>query len=249
MSPELLHYGEYFFVTLGFSIVFAMGGVGAAIALVPVFSMMGVPLNLAKTIGLFINASSTITASVMNFLRGVLDLRFAFPLVVSILIATPIGALLSQYVSVVLVKWILVGFLLISAFLLLVTKREAKVAYDKIWVMLLLGGVIGLISGLIGVGGGTPLLAVLILLGFDAKKAAYAVSFVIPFSSVGGFATYLSFVKMDWLLLAVVGVAAMLGGYIGGRIMFYRLSPAQVKKLIALLLLGLAAQMTWKLIY
>ncbi len=248
MSPELLHYSLYFFLTFVLSTVFSMGGAGAAIALVPLFSLLGMPLDLAKTVGLFINATSTITASVMNFLRGVLDMRFALPLVISVLVATPTGAMLSRYVPQTIVQWILVAFLIISALLMIFTKREAKVAYDKIWVMLVLGGAVGLISGLIGVGGGSPMLAVLVLLGFEAKKAAYAVSFVIPFSSVGGFVTYLGFVQMDWTLLAVVSLAGILGGYLGDRIMHYRLTPGQVKKLIAVLLLGLAAQMIWKLI-
>jgi len=59
----------------------------------------------------------------------------------------------------------------------------------------------------------------LILLGFYAKKAAYAISFVIPFSTLGPFATYLSFVDMDWMLLGVVSVAAIIGGYLGDFIM------------------------------
>ena len=86
------------------------------------------------------------------------------------------------------------------------------------------------------------------LLGFDAKKAAYAVSFSIPFATLGGFFTYLSFANMDWSLLAVVSVAAALGGVIGGRIMTYRLSSGGVKKLIAGLLLILAAKMIWSLL-
>ncbi|MCF6172432.1 MAG: hypothetical protein L3J44_01370 [Campylobacteraceae bacterium] len=63
----------------------------------------------------------------------------------------------------------------------------------------------------------------LILLGFDAKKAAYGVSFVIPFSSFGAFLTYLQFVKMDWFLLVDVTVAALIGGYLGGKIMHFKL--------------------------
>jgi len=74
------------------------------------------------------------------------------------------------------------------------------------------------------------------------------VSFIIPFSSLGAFATYLSFVKMDWTLLAVVTIAAILGGYLGDKIMHYRLTPAQVKKLIAVLLLLLAAKMIYSLV-
>ena len=248
MSPEILHYGIYFILTLVLSTLFAMGGVGSAIVLVPTFNMMGLPLNLSKAIGLFINTSSTITASIMNFFRGVLDIKFALPLIIAILIATPIGAWSSQYVPVKTVKWVLVAFLITASMLMLYTKRETKVVYDKVWILFLIGFVVGLISGMIGVGGGALIMPLLILLGFDAKKAAYAVSFIIPFSSLGGFFTYLSFVKMDWILLGVVTVAAIIGGYLGDRIMHYRLTPAQVKKLIAVLLLLLAGKMIYSLI-
>ncbi len=244
----MMHYLLYFALTLGLSTLFAMGGVGSAIVLVPIFNMLGMPLNLSKAIGLFINSSSTITASIMNFFRGVLDIKFALPLIIAILIATPIGAWSSQFVPVVVVKWILVAFLIVAATLLLYTKRETKVVYDKAWILFLIGFVVGLISGMIGVGGGALIMPLLILLGFDAKKAAYAVSFIIPFSSLGAFATYLSFVKMDWVLLGVVTVAAIMGGYLGDKIMHYRLTPAQVKKLIAVLLLLLAAKMIYSLV-
>ncbi|VAW81023.1 hypothetical protein MNBD_GAMMA14-21 [hydrothermal vent metagenome] len=110
-----------------------------------------------------------------------------------------------------------------------------------------MGGSVGLVSGAIGVGGGSLIMPLLILLGFDAKKAAYAISFVIPFSTLGAFGTYLSFVHMDWVLLGVVTVAAIIGGYLGDRIMHYRLTPKQVKRLIAVILLLLAGKMLWKL--
>lgn len=248
MTALLLQDGLYFLITFVLATLFAMGGVGSAIALVPTLSMLGLPLNLAKPIGLFVNSASTITASVMNFRRGVLDVRFALPLVLAVIVATPVGAWLSRYVPEHIVQWILAVFLIVSAGLLIFRKREAKVAYDRTWVMLLLGASVGVVSGLIGVGGGTPILAVLTLLGFDPKKAAYAVSFVIPFSTLAGFFTYLSFVHMDWMLLGVVSVAAILGGYLGGRIMHYRLNAAQVKKLIAGLLVLLAAKMIWGLL-
>jgi len=248
MSHDLIYYATYFGLTLVFSTIFAMGGVGSAIALVPLFNMFGMPLNLAKAIGLFINSSSTITASIMNFFRGVLDFRFALPLVISILVATPIGAWLSQYVPKTIVEWLLTIFVIIAAFLLIYTKREAKFNYTKTWILYVIGGSVGLLSGLIGVGGGSLILPLLILLGYDAKKAAYTVSFVIPFSTLAGFFTYLSFVHMDWILLGVVTVAAIIGGYLGDFIMHYKLTPAQVKKLIAVILILLAIKMLIKLL-
>jgi len=88
----------------------------------------------------------------------------------------------------------------------------------------------------------------LILLGYDAKKSARAISFVIPFSSAGGFPTYLTFTTMNWTLLAVVALAAVFGGYLGGRIMLDRLQAAHVKRLIAVLLLLLATKLMWALV-
>jgi len=248
MSHDLIYYATYFGLTLIFSTVFAMGGVGSAIALVPLFNMFGMPLNLSKAIGLFINSSSTITASIMNFFRGVLDFRFAMPLVISILVATPVGAWFSQYVPKIIVEWLLTFFVIAAAALLIYTKREAKFNYTKTWILYVIGGSVGLLSGLIGVGGGSLIMPILILLGYDAKKAAYAVSFVIPFSTLGGFFTYLSFVHMDWILLGVVTVAAIIGGYLGDFIMHYKLTPAQIKKLIAFVLIILAIKMLFKLL-
>ena len=105
-------YSLYFGLTLILSTLFAMGGIGSAIALVPSFSMLGMTIDLAKSLGLFVNTASTVTASVMNFRRGVLKIGFALPLVVSILVATPIGAWSSQFVEREVIEWLLIAFLI-----------------------------------------------------------------------------------------------------------------------------------------
>ncbi|WP_197919114.1 sulfite exporter TauE/SafE family protein [Thiosulfatihalobacter marinus] len=238
----------YFSLTLGFSTLFSMGGIGAAIALVPLFNVAGLPINLAKAIGLFVNTSSTITASVMNFRRGVLNVKATLPLIIAILLATPLGAWLSQHVNEVWVKWLLVAFLVTSGTLLLFQKREARFRFRSPALLAALGGGVGIVSGLLGVGGGSLLIPMLILLGYNAKEAGIAVGMVIPFSSFGAFTTYLGFTEMDWRLLGVVTVAAILGGYFGNRIMHFRLSPAQVKKLIGVVLYLLAAKVAFGLL-
>lgn len=239
----LADYSLYFGLTLILSTLFAMGGVGSAIALVPAFSMMGTSIDLAKSLGLFVNTASTVTASVMNFRRGVLEFGFAVPLMLSILVATPIGAWVSQFVPLQAIEGLLTVFLITAALLLLFSKRSTLVTYTRAWPLYLLGGSVGVISGMLGVGGGTLMMPVLILLGHDAKKAARAISFVIPFSSAGAFLVYLTFTRMDWPLLAVVALGAILGGYLGERIMHERLKPAHVTQLIAIVLLVMAAKM------
>nr|WP_231988926.1 sulfite exporter TauE/SafE family protein [Nitratiruptor tergarcus] len=131
--------------------------------------------------------------------------------------------------------------------MLLFGKKDQKFHYEKVWVLIVLGAFVGIVSGLLGVGGGSLLMPLLILLGFDAKKVAIAMSFVIPFSTFSAFLTYLSFVQIDWLLLGIVTAAAILGGYIGNYVMHFHLNQKHIKKIIGLLLYGIGMKMVLSL--
>ncbi len=243
----MYEYLLYFFITLIFSTLFSLSGVGSAVALVPIFNILGLPLNFSKAIGLFVNTSTTITASFMNLKRGVLDISFAYPLVITLMLFAPFGAYLSKFVSVEFVKVLLVVFLIFSASMMLFGKKEAKTTYQKRWVLFLLGTVVGMISGMLGIGGGSLILPLLILLGYETKQAAFTVSFVIPFSTFSAFLTYASFVKIDWLLLGITAIAAILGGFIGNKILHFKLDAIWIKKITALILFVLSAKLIYSL--
>jgi uncharacterized membrane protein YfcA len=238
----------YFGITFILSTLFAMAGAGSGIALIPVLHMMGIDFNLAKAVGLFTGFTTTVTSSVMNFRRQVLDVRFALPLAVTMLLFAPLGAQLSRFVDVTLVKGLFVLFLLFSATMMMFFRKEAKARYDRPWVLTFLGAVVGLVSGLLGVGGGNLLLPLLVLLGFAPKKVAVAVSFVVPFSAFTSFLSYASFVSIDWALLVSCAAGAVAGGYTGNYLMHFKLSQAQIKKIIALILYLLAIRMGWQLL-
>ena len=229
-------YLEYFTLTLVLSTLFALGGVGSATALVPLLNMMGLPFGLSKALGLFVNTSTTIIASIMNLKRRVLDVRFTFPLAISLMLFAPVGAYLSQYVDEKTMKWMLAGFLFFSASMMLFGKKEAKNIYRKQWVLYVIGVSVGVFSGMVGVGGGSLILPLLIMLGYDAKKMAIAVSFIIPFSTFSAFLMYANTIHIDCILLGITAIAAVLGGYIGNRIMHFKLDSKQIKKIIAILL-------------
>ncbi|HHC30244.1 MAG TPA: sulfite exporter TauE/SafE family protein [Rhodobacterales bacterium] len=225
-----------------------MGGVGSAIALVPSLSMAGIAFDLARALGLFVNTAATATASLTHLRHGTLDVRFALPLIASVLVATPIGAWSSQFVAHTTLQAVFTAFLIVASILLLIPRRPTLVQSEGVVPLMAIGGSVGVLSGMLGVGGGSLLMPALILLGHDAKKAARAIGFVIPFSSAGAFVTYLSFTEMNWPLLAIVAVAAILGGFLGATILHRGMKAAHVKKLIAVLLLGLAAKMIWGLL-
>jgi uncharacterized protein len=85
--------------------------------------------------------------------------------------------------------------------------------------VLLDGLVVGVVTGLVGAGGGFLVVPALALLGGLPMSVAVGTSLlVIAMKSLGGLAGYLSSVHLDWSLVAAVTVAAVLGSIVGGRL-------------------------------
>ncbi|MCD8477889.1 MAG: sulfite exporter TauE/SafE family protein [Sulfurospirillum sp.] len=242
-----MEYLLYFGVTLVVSTLFSIGGTGSAVALIPVLSFLGVGFDLAKAVGLFANTASTIGASVMNALRKSIDVKQVLPFVLMSVMCSPLGAYGSTRIDVHWVKILFALFLLFSATIMFIQKKKGALTYTKAWFMVCMGGIVGFLSGLLGIGGGAMIIPLLIYLGYDAKQTAITVSFMIPFSTLSAFLTYVYLIEIDWILLGVVAIAAALGGVIGNYMMIFKLSVEQTRKFIALSLYLLGFKMLYTL--
>ncbi|OKI53544.1 sulfite exporter TauE/SafE family protein [Micromonospora sp. CB01531] len=81
------------------------------------------------------------------------------------------------------------------------------------------GIVVGLVTGLVGAGGGFLVVPALTLLGGLPMPAAVGTSLVvIAMKSFAGLAGYLSSVRINWGLAVALTVAAVLGSVLGGRL-------------------------------
>jgi uncharacterized protein len=81
------------------------------------------------------------------------------------------------------------------------------------------GVVVGLVTGLVGAGGGFLVVPALALLGGLPMPVAVGTSLVvIAMKSFAGLAGYLSSVAIDWRLAGAVTAAALVGGLIGTRL-------------------------------
>ena len=123
------------------------------------------------------------------------------------------------------------GDLLLAAFALMMvatsvamirgrkTKESARHTDLPVARVLLDGAVVGLVTGLVGAGGGFLVVPALALLGGLPMAVAVGTSLlVIAMKSLGGLAGYLGSVHLDWSLVIAVTVAAMVGSVIGGRL-------------------------------
>jgi uncharacterized membrane protein YfcA len=85
--------------------------------------------------------------------------------------------------------------------------------------VLLDGVVVGLVTGLVGAGGGFLVVPALALLGGLPMGVAVGTSLlVIAMKSAAGLTGYLATVSIDWPLVAAIAVAAVVGSLVGARV-------------------------------
>ena len=100
---------------------------------------------------------------------------------------------------------------------------------------------VGLLTGLVGIGGGFVIVPALVLLGGVPMKPAVGTSLaVIAMNAFSGFVGYVGQVAFDWIPMAIF-TAWAIGGILLGTWLAPRTSDAQLKKGFALFLLAVAA--------
>jgi uncharacterized membrane protein YfcA len=101
------------------------------------------------------------------------------------------------------------------------------------------GGIIGFISGMVGIGGGIFLSPLLHLTNWDTpKKIAATASFFILVNSIAGLLGQYSNPDfyIDWNLTSVLLITVFIGGQIGSRMSNTYFTPIQLKKATAILI-------------
>ena len=75
---------EYYLAAISFfaALIFSLGGVGAAIILIPIMDAFGIPISVAKPVGLFYNTISLTGASINNIKNKRLDFKLGIPIII-----------------------------------------------------------------------------------------------------------------------------------------------------------------------
>jgi len=237
-----------FLATLFFSTLFATGVMGSSIVLIPVLGFLGFDFNLAKAAGLFVNTVTTSTASVLNWRRRDLDARLLIPFVLPSIMAAPAGVWCAQIWNVSRIKLAFAVFLFLVAALMLARGRghAPKIECGR-WCLVPLGLAVGFLAGLLGIGGGALIIPFLLAMRFSSREIAVSLSFMIPFSTFSAFMSYAGFIDIDWRLIGVTTLGAIIGGFTGNRIMHARTGETHVRLVLALALCLVALKMLYDL--
>ena len=98
---------------------------------------------------------------------------------------------------------------------------------------LVFGFLVGFFIGLIGRDGGPFILALLVLVGYDAKKSAGTSALVVALGCLVAFLVHLPRATVGWELYLAVGLASLVGSQAGARLMSDRLDSKSVEILFA----------------
>ncbi len=133
-----------------------------------------------------------------------------------------------------------------------ITPDFTKQSRDQTLLAAGLGGSIGLLSGLVGIGGGIFLAPVLYVMHWGTpRQIAAASSLFILVNSLSGLGGQLSKLQ-DMALLSLAApywplpIAVLIGGQAGSWLAGYKLDPNLIYRLTALLILSVAARLLWR---
>ena len=235
-----------------FSGLLAMAGLGAAFLFVPLFYYLGVPLAEATPTALLLNVVSLLFATI-NYWRGkLINWRVGLPVLVTAVVLSPIGARLTASVNKTLLLGMFAAFLVFAGSMMLfykAKKREQALSRPvEVAAGSGVGTAAGFLGGLLGVGGGNFILPVLNWLGLDAKVAAGTTALVVVFSSLSGFLGHATMGGLDLIFVGVMAVMAAGGSIVGSQLMKTKVSSAQLKKIIGVLLFVIAAKMIFDIV-
>jgi uncharacterized protein len=192
-------------------------GIGGGTILVPLLLMLGYDTKTAIGISVVQMVFGSIFGSHLNNKKGTLDVS----MITFIGVGGFVGALLSGYITSVFSNRTLEIFFLLFAtfalFRLFMPIKEDAVEKDVSKLLLFSIGVfIGMMSITIGVGGSIMLVPILVgFLHVKLKKAISAGLFFVVFSSISGLISHSLEGHIDFKSGIIVGIASLIGVYIG----------------------------------
>ncbi len=237
--PDLVWLPVAFFVV---ALLYASVGFGGGLSYLALLSLVLTDLATIRTVALLCNVVVVAGNCYTYWRAGSLNLQKALPFVLLSVPAAFLGGTLRLTETAFFVT---LGGVLISAALLLVAQSSRRSPTTPAVRLLplvssALGGGIGLLSGMVGIGGGILLSPVLHLLrwGTAARIAALASVFILVNSLAGlaGLAASGSLGASGWLPGALVG-AVLVGGLLGSRMGLTVLGPRWMKRATAALVL------------
>ncbi len=228
-----LTFGLFLAVFVGLTL--GLIGGGGSILAVPILKyVIGVSTKEAIAMSLFIVGIVSIMGLIPHWRQGNVNFSIALIFIPPAMVGSFLGAKISDLPMINdIIQLVSFGIVMLLASVLMILKRNSKskkkednftekkeiIKNKKINLFLTIieGFGVGILTGFVGVGGGFLIIPALVLLGGIPMKEAVGTSLIIiAFNSVSGFYGYLNQVDLNWLIMINFTIAASVGIIMGG---------------------------------
>ena len=248
-------------IIIGFALAAVIGlslglmGGGGSILTVPVFVyVIGLPAKQAIAMSLPVVGATSLVGALSHWRAGNVRLQTAFGFGVVAMIGSFLGARLAGFLPGAVQLMLLAIVMLAAAASMLRRKRAGDAAGTEaesraaipVGKLAAVGLAVGVLTGIIGIGGGFLIVPALVVLGRVPMKQAVGTSLlVIAMNSASGFAGYAGSVDIPWGFLARF-TAVSIAGILVGTYLVRFVSAAALKRGFALFLIVIGTAMIYQ---
>lgn len=239
-----------FFLT---ALVYAMAGFAGGSTYLAILALFAFPHEAMPKVALLCNLVVAGGGFWVFWRAGYFSPKQVLPFVLTSIPMAYLGGRIP--IGKTLFLWLLALSLLAAGLRMLLSERSFVVRREPSWARawalgLPIGAALGLLSGLVGIGGGIFLAPVLYFLGWSqSREAAAAAAFFILVNSVSGL--FGQFAKsgagLEWGLALPLMAAVLLGGQIGSRLGAGKISKLTLQRVTAALILSVSGRLLWGL--
>lgn len=211
------------------------GGASGYLALMALFS---VDPAFMRSSALILNLFVAGIAFISYYKGGYFKSRILLPFIITSIPFAYLGSSLSVDPRTYKIILGVLLFIAVLRMLILKPKEKENTKLPPFIPALLIGALLGLFSGMIGIGGGIILSPILILLGWASLKEAAAVSalFIFLNSASGLLGVYQTGIESNPQIYFWI-VAALMGGFLGSFAGSYKFSSMRLQYILALVLI------------
>lgn len=227
-----------------------LGGGGSILTVPVLVYVLGFPAKAAIAMSLPVVGVTSAISAVVHWRLGNVRLLMAFTFGALAMIGAFIGAKVSVFLSGTVQLALLGGVMLAASASMLRggvgAKPEAPVVEPRLGILIPVALTVGVLTGLVGIGGGFLVVPALVLLARVPIREAIGTSLlVIAMNSAAGFVGYLGTVRIDWNFLAGFTAAAVAGALVGTALAA-RVPQATLKRAFAIFLIAMGAFVLFK---
>lgn len=225
-------------------IIIALGGGGGGIYVGVLTAFFNVPPAVAAATSLATIIPTTTIGTISHWKAGNVNPHFGLIMMGGAVIGAIVGSLCSDllpqnlYTKITGILLLLLGAQMIMAYL---KKNKDKLTDEQITnyerkasgtiKAVIYGFLGGVMSGLVGVSGTTPIVAGLTVLGCGALETVGTSVFVLVGISIAGFVMHLGLGNVDWMLVGLLVLGTTLGAFLA-PIILNRFSKDKLEKIL-----------------